>query len=191
MRVAEAGRGGGSGCIQRTLLAMLQPLMHPSLRAVQRRHADLPGVRMHPLQAGRHAQAFQHHQGTVAPGAVQTARLPAGMDCTHPSICPWVTPAGTARSWSCVHAAARARAWGLGRVSFHAWAGTTGLHACWLAVVCVQVSRMGLDDLNLRFLKESYMLASEPGPLAQGGFNNTHFDFIWNVGLVVSPPATH
>lgn len=57
---------------------------------------------------------------------------------------------------------------------------------CWL-----QVSRMGLDDLNLRFLKESFMLANEPGPLAQDSLNNTHLDFIWNVGLVVSPPSCH
>lgn len=45
---------------------------------------------------------------------------------------------------------------------------------------------MGMDDLNLRFIKEAYMLANEPGPLAQDGLNNTHIDFMWNVALTVS-----
>ena len=42
---------------------------------------------------------------------------------------------------------------------------------------------MGFDNLNQRFMDEANALATQPGPLCDGGLNNTHLDFAWNVGL--------
>ena len=50
---------------------------------------------------------------------------------------------------------------------------------------CAQASRVGLDGLNKRLIKEMYDLADEPGPFCLDGLNNTHLDFAWNVGLEV------
>ena len=49
----------------------------------------------------------------------------------------------------------------------------------------MQASRVGLDGLNKRLIKEMYDLANEQGPFCLDGLNNTHLDFAWNVGLEV------